>query len=92
MKIKTAEEFIRENEDYYMELDESSYLFDALRDFAKYHVKACKKDILENAKIELSKDWIRKEETIKPGSLIAPITIKINEKSIIDGYPLTNIK
>lgn len=61
-------------------------------DFAKLHVEAALKQASEDGKIELSKDWIRKEETIRPGSLIAPITIKINKDSILQAYPLTNIK
>lgn len=62
------------------------------RAFAKMHVTAALKEASENAKASLGKDWIRKEETIHPGQLVDTIIIKVDKDSILNSYPLTNIK
>lgn len=41
-------------------------------------------EIITNTKVELAKDWIRKEETINPKQLVSSITIKVNQDSIKD--------
>ena len=41
-------------------------------------------EIITNAKVELAKDWIRKEETVNPKQLVSSITIKVNKNSIKD--------
>ena len=64
----------------------------AMIEFAKLHVEAALKAVNENAKVILDKDWVRKEQTIYPNQLIAPITIKVYEESILNAYPLNNIK
>lgn len=61
-------------------------------EFAKLKVTEALKEVNDKAMIELSKDWIRKTETIRPGDLISPINIKINEESILNAYDLNNIK
>jgi hypothetical protein len=63
------------------------------RAFAKMHVTAALKEASENAKASLGKDWIsRKEQKIYPGQLVDSITIRVNKDSILNSYPLTNIK
>jgi hypothetical protein len=64
----------------------------AMIDFAKVHVEAALKEASENAKASLGKDWIRKEETIHPRQLVDTIIIKVDKDSILNSYPLTNIK
>jgi len=61
-------------------------------EFAKMHVAAALKEASENAKASLGKDWIRKEETIHPGQLVDTIIIKVDKDSILNSYPLSNIK
>lgn len=65
---------------------------EALVEFARLHLEAQTKAIVENAKVSLAKDWVRKEETIHPNSLVSSITIKVDEQSILNAYPLDNIK
>jgi hypothetical protein len=61
-------------------------------EFAKLHVEAALKKASEDAKVSLADDWVRKQETIHPGSLVSSITIKVDNESILNSYPLTNIK
>ncbi len=61
-------------------------------EFAKMHVEAALKEASEKAKASLGKDWIRTEETIHPGQLVDTIIIKVDKDSILNSYPLTNIK
>ena len=61
-------------------------------EFAKLHVEAALKEASEKAKASLGKDWIRTEETIHPGQLVDTIIIKVDKDSILNSYPLTNIK
>jgi hypothetical protein len=61
-------------------------------EFAKMHVEAALKEASEKAKASLGKDWIRKEETIHPGQLVDAIIIKVDKDSILNSYPLSNIK
>ena len=62
-------------------------------EFAKMHVEAALKEASENAKASLGKDWIsRKEQKIHPGQLVDTIIIKVDKDSILNSYPLTNIK
>ena len=87
--ILTAEEF------YQKAIDDRTIgndITDLMNAYAKMHVAVALKAASENALVSLAKDWIRKEETIHPNELIAPITIKVNKDSIINSYPLTNIK
>lgn len=98
--IPTAEEFLQEHpliSHYYDDEQEwevvpTEQVQQAMIEFAKLHVEAAKKEIAENSKIELSKNWVTKEQTIYPGEAISPITIKVNQDSILNSYPLDNIK
>jgi len=87
-KNKKAEEY--GYEDWYDYLnycksngfDESEIGYDDITiEFTKYHIEKCIKSILENGKIELSKDWLVKEQTINGNSLVDSITIKLNKES-----------
>lgn len=64
----------------------------AMIEFAKLHVEAALKAASENGKIILDKDWVRKEQTIHPNQLVGPVTIKVYSESILNAYPLENIK
>jgi hypothetical protein len=92
-KILTAEEFLIINDDKDFRLSMSGrYVSEMMIAFAKVHVEAALKEAIENAKISLGKDWIRKEEKIHPSQLVDSITIKVDKDSILNSYPLTNIK
>jgi hypothetical protein len=94
-KMITAEELINKKYLDFESLDNGNIwtnIEELMQQFAKLHVQECKKEIIENGKVELAKDCIRKEVTINPNSLIAPITIKINKNSILNAYNLDNIK
>lgn len=94
----TAKEFLRNKKNEIGLRSQSSPLgsegieIETMIDFAKYHVEQALNEVFENAKVELSKDWIRKEETIHPNSLVSSINVKVNKDSILNAYPLENIK
>lgn len=75
----------------YLGVDEGA-LYRIMTEFAKFHVEAALKSAAENSKVHLSEDWIRKEETIYHGQLIHPITVRVEQESILNSYPLENIK
>jgi hypothetical protein len=87
--LLTAEKFLPKNENGRYSRNEVET---AMIVFAKMHVEAALKEASENAKASLGKDWIRKEETIHPGQLVDSITIRVNKDSILNSYPLSNIK
>lgn len=64
----------------------------AMIGFAKLHVEAALKAASENSQITLGEGWIRKEETILPNQVVYPITIKVEQNSILDAYPISMIK
>ncbi len=88
-KIPTAEAWLKH-------FEENAYpgtsISECMIEFAKLHVEAALKKASKNAKASLGKDWIRKEETIHPGQLVDTIIIKVDKDSILNSYPLTNIK
>lgn len=87
--IPTALEFLNRDESgVFNEVD----ITQAMIGFAKLHVEAALQAASKNSQIILAKDWIRKEETILPRQLIAPITIKVEQSSILDAYSFDNIK
>jgi hypothetical protein len=93
-KIPTAEKYLQGSETYDKDYPTIS-LYDAeqrMIEFAKLHVAAALKEASEKAKASLGKDWIRTEETIHPGQLVDTIIIKVDKDSILNSYPLTNIK
>lgn len=79
-------------EEQYTKAETPEDIIEAMKNFAKYHVEQALNVVNENAKVEFSKDWIRKTETINPNSLLDTINVKVNENSILDAYPLENIK
>lgn len=91
--LPTAKEFCRQR---YNESDPTISWINfnemVMVEFAKLHVEQALKVASENAKASLGKDWIRKEETIHPEQLVDSITIRVNKDSILNSYPLTNIK
>jgi hypothetical protein len=86
-KIPTAKEFLES-----LDIEGSPRRCKAMIEFAKLHVEAALKEASEKAKASLGKDWIRTEETIHPGQLVDTIIIKVDKDSILNSYPLTNIK
>ena len=68
------------------------YTREAMIEFAKLHVQAALESAVENGKVRLANDWVRKQETIHPNSLVGSITIKLDKQSILNAYPLDNIK
>jgi hypothetical protein len=86
--VPTAQEFF----DSMLENNEECTSVEMLIRFAKLHLVAQQLTIVENAKLELDKDWITKTETIYPNQLISSVTIKVNADSILNAYPLKNVK
>ena len=87
-EIPTAGEVL--NRDYTSTKDNA---IKCMIEFAKMHVEAALKKASKNAKASLGKDWIsRKEQEIHPGQLVDTIIIKVDKDSILNSYPLTNIK
>ena len=78
MKIQTAEEFLSKNIDYVLENDCKEDVKTAMIEFAKLHVEYALKNASEKSTV------IRDEEFY---------TIShVNKNSILNAYPLTNIK
>jgi hypothetical protein len=96
-EIPTADEFLNK-EYYHIVLDSKDTwvnvgdIESTMVEFARIHVEAALKAASEKAKASLGKDWIRKEETIHPGQLVDTIIIKVDKDSILNSYPLSNIK
>lgn len=84
--IPTAKEFLKEKG------IDNELVEELLISFAKLHLQAQRKEIEKEAKVELSEDWVRKEETIHPNSLISSITVKVHKQSILNAYSDKNIK
>lgn len=74
-------EFITKREGYFFTSEELKQL---LEDYTN--------KIIDNAEIKLSKDWIRKKETINPECLVYPITIEIHKNSILKQLELIQKK
>lgn len=87
--ILTALEFLNRDESgVFNEMD----ITQAMIGFAKLHVEAALKAASENSQITLGEGWIRKEETILPNQVVYPITIKVEQNSILNAYSFENIK
>ena len=80
MSVPTAEEFLKKYEndtDHYADQDYSEFrLIRALQEFAKLHLEACKKEVIDNVETCIGGD----------GSLLVSIS------SILNSYPLDNVK
>lgn len=68
------------------------YTKEVMIQFAKLHVKKALEAAAENGMIHLAKDWIRKQATIHPNSLVGSINIEIDKESILNSYNSDNIK
>lgn len=87
--IPTALEFLNRDESgVFNEVD----ITQAMIGFAKLHVEAALQAASENSQITLGEGWIRKEETILPNQVVYPITIKVDQNSILNAYPISLIK
>ena len=87
--ILTALEFLNRDESgVFNEVD----ITQAMIGFAKLHVEAALQAASENSQITLGEGWIRKEETILPNQVVYPITIKVDQNSILNAYPISLIK
>lgn len=80
MIVPTAEEFLKKYEndtDHYADQDYSEFrLIRALQEFAKLHLEACKKEVIDNVETCIEGD----------GSLLVSISL------ILNSYPLDNVK
>ncbi len=72
----TAEEFLKNNEEYYMEIEESPEIFEMMIEFAKMHVQEALKQASENAE----------------SYVIGGLTSEVDKDSILNAYPLDLIK
>ena len=87
--IPTALEFLNRDESgVFNEVD----ITQAMIGFANLHVEAALQAASENSQITLGEGWIRKEETILPNQVVYPITIKVDQNSILNAYPISLIK
>jgi len=91
-KIPTAESLLQDKDCVLNDSYRTDYIVKKMTEFAKLHVKQALLKASEKAKVSLAKDWIRKEETIHPNSLVSSITVKVDKESIISAYDLNNIK
>lgn len=84
-KIPTAEEYLKESDTYDKDYPTIS-LYDAeqcMIEFAKLHVEAALKEASENAKahIDHNGEWVSTN-----------VKSRVNKESILNSYPLENIK
>ncbi len=95
MSVPTAEEFI-ENDYYHLHLDTDSIclasIHDAMIEFAKLHVEAALKEASESRCIKMhDKIWFA--QSLEPGTKILDrVNITVDKDSILNSYPLENIK
>jgi hypothetical protein len=89
MNIPTAEEFLDAKSDY---MYSPTTTIDIMIEFAKLHVEAALKEASESRCIKmLEKTWY--EYSLEPDTtILARINITVNKDSILNSYPLTNIK
>jgi hypothetical protein len=85
-KIPTAEEFFEQSIQRGVNNTHTNYLKTAI-DFANLHCEAQQKAILKNVKIKQKKKFVQ----VSSGSEYYYLTV-IDKKSIINAYPLENIK
>lgn len=93
-KLPTAEEFLNNykfkagehigNSDY-------DIMAKFAREFAKLHVEACKKDIVDKVKV-IHKNYKGSHNISFPYSVDNYSDLHLDKESIFNAYPLTNIK
>jgi len=64
----------------------------AMVEFAKLHVEAALKEAAEKARVQMSNGYGVNEIIIYPNSLVDTAVITTNAASILNSYPLDNIK
>ena len=67
-------------------------IVNAMLEFAKLHVEAALNEASKKSKIDIGKNYTVNEITLHPTSLIDTVVIKANVESILESYPLDNIK
>jgi hypothetical protein len=96
MSVPTAEEFLqnyKNDSDHYADQDYSEgRLIKALQEFAKLHVEAALKEASESRCIKMhDKIWFA--QSLEPGTKILDrVNITVDKDSILNSYPLDNIK
>ena len=85
--MKTAEEFLKNNEEYYMEIEESPEIFEMMIEFAKMHVQEALKQASEKADADFT--YLGDDLKEIGAEYIEVYTIK---DSILNAYPLDLIK
>ena len=92
MKALTAEEFLKNNEEYYMEIEESPEIFEMMIEFAKLHVQEALKQASEKAFVEYID--LNTDEIFDYTDVITDddVEVNINKDSILNAYHLENIK
>jgi hypothetical protein len=75
----TAEEFLKNNEEYYMEIEESPEIFEMMIEFAKIHVQEALKQASEKA------------QAYNKPKFSSDINPQVDMESILNAYPLENI-
>lgn len=74
------------------DIQDDNSLENTLIEFAKLHVEAALKEASENAKVQMGDDCILNKIAIHPNSLVDTAVITTNAASILNSYPLDNIK
>lgn len=82
--IQTAEDFLKKNTDYVFTKDVKQDILDVMIGFAKLYVEAALKEASENAKVAYEVDVPLNGDERK--------SFYVDPKSILNSYPLTNIK
>ena len=99
-RLPTVEDFLQDhlqishffNEKYEKMTCFSDDVQQAMVEFAKLHVEAALKEASENAKVQMGNDCILNKIAIHPNSLVDTAVITANAASILNSYPLDNIK
>lgn len=99
-KIPTAKKLIRaqfcdgefDEMMEYLNTSVESSIVDAMLEFARLHVEKALNEASKKSKIDIGKNYTVDEITLHPTSLIDTVVIKANVESILESYPLDNIK
>lgn len=99
-RLPTAEDFLQDhlqishffNEKYEKMTCFSDDVQQAMVEFAKLHVEAALKEAAEKARVQMSNGYGVNEIIIYPNSLVDTAVITTNAASILNSYPLDNIK
>jgi hypothetical protein len=96
MNIPTAEEFLKKynNHDHSKSEGCSCRYRDivALREFAKLHVEAALKEAFNNSEMRVSENDTNEHPSFTDNYDDSYVTITVSKDSILNAYPLENIK